>query len=56
MVGGVSVAGFLPGLGLGGITHSLEVMDILGGSGGAGLGLITDDMAILLMEGRAVRC
>ena len=32
MVGGVSVAGFLPGLGRGGMTHSLLVMEVLGGS------------------------
>lgn len=54
-MGGVSVAGFLPGLGRGGITHSLDVMDIFGGSG-AGFGLMTDDMPILLMEGRVERC
>jgi hypothetical protein len=56
-VGGVSVAGFLPGFGRGGITHSLEVIDpgvpgpgegemaglaANAGTSGAGVGAIED--------------
>lgn len=48
-VGGVSVAGFLPGFGLGGMTHSLVVIEIGAfATGGPGIGEMTDAMDILL--------
>jgi hypothetical protein len=61
-VGGVSVAGFRPGLGRGGITHSRVVMDILGvgcAVGVVGSGLTTEAIDILLIGafgGEAADC
>lgn len=45
------MAGFRPGLGLGGMIHSLVVMETRGMAwgGGVGSGLITDAMDILLI-------
>lgn len=47
----MSVAGFRPGLGLGGTTHSFVVMETfcMTGGGGVGSGLMTEAMDILLM-------
>lgn len=48
-MGGVSVAGFLPGFGLGGMTHSLVVIEMGAfATGGPGIGEMTDAMDILL--------
>ena len=46
------MAGFRPGLGLGGTIHSLVVMDTFGISwgGGVGSGLITEAIDILLIR------